>query len=127
MAQHDITDIATEITAAGGSLDQLLAIRDIEQLRDGTVIAWNRKAEAAAADLAGRITRTPAPAATTAEPLATDKQVDYASSLIAKRIRSGAEGGFVSFQGGGYPSVEQLKAMTRRDISRLIDDLRAAW
>lgn len=135
MAQHDLTDLVTRINAIGGDLDQLIALDDVEQARNNVagipaVFAWNRKAFAAAHDLVERMERraprTTARAAATPAPLATEKQVAYATSLIANRIRSGEEGGHISFA-GSYPTGEQLAAMTRRDISTLINDLRSAY
>lgn len=54
MAQHDITALIARIETAGGSADQLLALDNIQQIGD-QVIAWNRKAEAAAYELAEQI------------------------------------------------------------------------
>ena len=133
MAQHDLTDLVTRIDAIGGNLDQLLALDNVEdQRRYGVgVVAWNRKAEYAAYELvekmeaAARPAPAPAPAAA-AGPLATDRQVDYVLSLIARRVRSGEGGGWMSHT-GGYPTRDQLATMTRRDISRYIDQLRDSY
>lgn len=47
MAQHDITDLIVRIEAAGGTVDQLLAIDRVIRLR-GALVACNRASEFAA-------------------------------------------------------------------------------
>lgn len=130
MAQQDLTEIAEQIIAAGGTREQLLALTDVAEV-GGTIIAWNRRAEAAAYELLDRVSRASqraaAPARPAGEPMATDRQVSYAWSLICQRIRGGRamyEGGFIS---GDYPTQDELRRMTRRSISALIDSLRESY
>lgn len=133
MAQHDLSDLVTRIDAIGGDLNELLALVDVEDTHRNypksprNVIAWNVKARSAAYELVecmeaqARAAATPAPAAAPIA-LATEKQVTYANRLIARHVRDGDTSGFISF-GGSYPTSAQLAAMSRRDISTLIDSL----
>lgn len=125
--QHDLSDLVTRIDAIGGTTADLLALTDVAMV-GGELIAWNVKARAAAYGLVERMERAVAPTApaTSNAPLATEPQVAYAVSLIAARARSGEEGGHLSFR-GGYPTAVQLAAMTRRDISALIDAMRSSY
>ena len=126
MAQHDITHLVARIEAAGGSKADLLAIPNIEdQPQYGQLIAWNVRANAAAYDLVARLERNAQPITPAAPLLATDKQVDYAASLISRHMRSGEEGSWLSFT--TTPTRGDLAAMPRRDISHLIDSLRDAY
>lgn len=134
MAQHDLSDLVTRIDAIGGDLDDLLALVDVEDTHRNypkaprNVIAWNVKARAAAYELVERMEAQARAAAPVAAPeaapiaLATEKQVAYANRLIARHVRDDDPSGFISF-GGSYPTSAQLAAMSRRDISTLIDSL----
>lgn len=131
MAQHDLSDLVTRIDAIGGDLDELLALVDVEDTHRNypkaarNVIAWNVKARAAAYELVERMeaqARAAAAPATAPLALATEKQVAYANRLIARHVRDDDPSGFISF-GGSYPTSAQLAAMSRRDISTLIDSL----
>lgn len=58
--------------------------------------------------------------------LATDAQVNYALKLITARVRSGEDGGWMSFS-GGYPTAAQLRKMTRKQISSLISGMKDSF
>ena len=63
-------------------------------------------------------------------PLATSRQVEYARDLIARRIRSGDDGGYVSARGlvqDGRIRTDILAHMPRHEISALIDSLRGTY
>lgn len=57
---------------------------------------------------------------------ATDAQVDYALDLLARRERSGDQGGWMTFS-KGHPTREQLAAMTAAEISSLITGMRDSF
>lgn len=120
--QHDLSDLVTRIDAAGGTTADLLALDDVA-LVGGDLIAWNVRARSAAYARVERMERAAKPATVTADaPLATEKQVAYATRLIGQKRRDGDTSGFISFQ-GGHPAPDALARMSRRDISTLIDSL----
>src|SRR5688500_4423128 len=140
MAQHDLTDLIARIEAIGGTVEQLLALdnvgsnsgADLHNLNGWDskeygypIYAWNRKAEAAAYQYVEALELKAAGPVQQTAPLATERQVSYALSLINRRQRSGVEGGWLSFT--STPNAEQLAQMTRKDISKLIDSLRDSY
>lgn len=130
MAQHDITDLIARIEATGGTRDQLVDLGHDSiqwQPQYGELIAYNVRARDAAesyveqmeATTAAAEARTSAGMAPAAGPLATDRQVDYAASLLA---RYGEEPpGWLLLS--TVPNHQQLRAMTRTEISSLISGL----
>ena len=60
--------------------------------------------------------------ATRSASLATERQLSYIRSLIARRRRDGEGSGFMAI-----PSEAELTTLTRRDASALIDSLRDSY
>lgn len=101
--------IGIERYAADGTIDGLFVSgrRDYERV------------EAAAAKWARAMNPTPArPAASAGAPLATERQVSYILTILARG--AGDEGGYIS---GGPTTRDQIARLTRRQASDYIDSL----
>src|SRR5690554_7068302 len=63
---------------------------------------------------------------------ATERQIDYLTSLLVRRANTGEGGGFVGgvdalVDAGGKVDVDALRRLTRPQASRLIDSLRGSY
>lgn len=55
------------------------------------------------------------------------KQINYATSLITKTVRSGSWQDTDAGQYGDPPTHDELATMTHEEISDLISDLKSGW
>lgn len=96
------SDFDNLTNAEGARMDKLVRRIKAEEVKDAAAV------EAAPA---------------TSEPLATEKQVGFILTLLARRVRAGEGGGFMT----GPTSRDAIAAMTRREASAYITSLKGDY
>jgi hypothetical protein len=113
--------------------------RELSEARKGSevtkVAVALRNAEKPAPAPAPTRAVDPATGAVAPEPRATTRQVDYAAELLGRRVQSGEGGGYAGTsryvtadRWGRYTvNLDALRALSRSEISRLIDSLKGNY
>lgn len=133
MAMQDVTEDVNRLIESGWDIDDLSAeVRTRSGYVGRMINATDDGRFLMAPLLAKHLDTIPAaePKTIPSEPMATDRQIDYAVSLLIKKHRSGEGDGFIDARGlitGGTVDKGALRAMTRRQISSLIDSLKGDY
>lgn len=113
LTDQQLIELADSVDGGMGMVTRLLHLEQLNRKQadrlESQIAATARKREQAARQAA----------AGTSEPLATDRQVDYILTLLAKRRRTGNNAGFMT----GPTSREDIQRMTRQKASAYIDSL----
>jgi len=127
MAMYTMNREVKALIESGYTFEQLVQKADGElRYSGGDYEATNRYGEQRITRLYDRLTAEPE----ASEPVATERQVDYITSLIIGKIRSGEGDGFASwtqYLTNGQVDQDKLGRITRRRASELISSLKGAY